>query len=93
MQQLLWSNRALNFYFPYLYERSVQMDWARNPLPSSESDMKNLPIPIQETRLGVCSDRRLKTFESSVLTLFWSCAKKNSDLGRKAFKQTSAIWL
>ena len=79
---------AFEKYFPNMHEISEQLDWVRNPFLLSKHGMKKLPVYLQEALLEVLSDRGLKlAFESSTLTRFWSCVKKeHPDLGMKALE-------
>ena len=78
---------AFKSYFPEIHERSVQLDWIRNPFLFS--DHEKLPICFQETLIEVCADRGLKLlFESSNVTHFWSSVmKEHPDLGKMALEK------
>lgn len=80
---------GFNSYFPDIQEKSAQLDWVRNPFLLAESKRIKLPASLQENLIDVSSDRGLQMkFESSTLTQFWVCVKKeHPELGKKALEQ------
>uniref|UniRef100_A0A3P9I4D4 DUF4371 domain-containing protein n=1 Tax=Oryzias latipes TaxID=8090 RepID=A0A3P9I4D4_ORYLA len=76
-------------YFPDMDEKSVQLDWVRNPFLLSEANRSKLPLTHQEKLMEVASDRGLQMkFGASTLTQFWLCVRKeHPELGQKALEQ------
>uniref|UniRef100_A0A3B3I4U8 Uncharacterized protein n=1 Tax=Oryzias latipes TaxID=8090 RepID=A0A3B3I4U8_ORYLA len=76
-------------YFPDMDEKSVQLDWVRNPFLLSEANRSKLPVTHQEKLMEVSSDRGLQMkFGASTLTQFWLCVRQeHPELGQKALEQ------
>uniref|UniRef100_A0A3P9H253 HAT C-terminal dimerisation domain-containing protein n=1 Tax=Oryzias latipes TaxID=8090 RepID=A0A3P9H253_ORYLA len=76
-------------YFPDMDEKSVQLDWVRNPFLLSEANRSKLPLTHQEKLMEVASDRGLQMkFGASTLTQFWLCVRQeHPELGQKALEQ------
>uniref|UniRef100_H2L9V8 DUF4371 domain-containing protein n=1 Tax=Oryzias latipes TaxID=8090 RepID=H2L9V8_ORYLA len=76
-------------YFPVMDEKSVQLDWVRNPFLLSEANRSKLPVTHQEKLMEVSSDRGLQMkFGASTLTQFWLCERQeHPELGQKALEQ------
>lgn len=77
------------FYFPYVKERSAQLDWVRNQFIVSESNRGKFAVSLQEPLLDVASDRGLQMkFEGCTLTQFWVSVKKGRpELGQNDLEQ------
>uniref|UniRef100_A0A3B3IMQ0 Uncharacterized protein n=1 Tax=Oryzias latipes TaxID=8090 RepID=A0A3B3IMQ0_ORYLA len=76
-------------YFPDMDDKSVQLDWLRNPFLLSEANRSKLPVTHQEKLMEVASDRGLQMkFGASTLTQFWLCVRQeHPELGQKALEQ------
>uniref|UniRef100_A0A8C7Z0S1 DUF4371 domain-containing protein n=1 Tax=Oryzias sinensis TaxID=183150 RepID=A0A8C7Z0S1_9TELE len=76
-------------YFTDMDEKSVQLDWVRNPFLLSEANRSKLPVTHQEKLMEVASDRGLQMkFGASTLTQFWLCVRQeHPELGQKALEQ------
>uniref|UniRef100_A0A3P9JYF1 Uncharacterized protein n=1 Tax=Oryzias latipes TaxID=8090 RepID=A0A3P9JYF1_ORYLA len=76
-------------YFTDMDEKSLQLDWVRNPFLLSEANRSKLPVTHQEKLMKVASDRGLQMkFGASTLTRFWLCERQeHRELGQKALEQ------
>uniref|UniRef100_A0A3P9J416 DUF4371 domain-containing protein n=1 Tax=Oryzias latipes TaxID=8090 RepID=A0A3P9J416_ORYLA len=76
-------------YFTDMDEKSVQLDWVRNPFLLSEANRSKLPVTHQEKLMEVASDRGLQMkFGASTLTPFWLCVRQeHPELGQTALEQ------